>query len=363
MDYASFWGMTAPQLVLQNMDLDVFSSAVSLLNNPQDSHKLSSLIVELDDMTTFLKDRLTFDYEDSEIRKKARQLEQSKLHYETGKAIRPNLLIPKEELANFEAMIKKFPRQVQPYIMDGTNRIDLSEPAYKIIKTFLDMDYIIKDYRESISINASTEIQVFNRKLDDILTGNPYIIKNRYLQKIQRARGNDVILESTLEGMKRDTAVLQNLIIKDAKSKTEMIKSSVSANNVNLDSFDKTSREFLMKLKGLGMLSRVTESELYTLAEIYKIANSFTVEFYNNIFELDLSKEQYESVFFELDRFGLVGLNFYAKDFLENSIMNTLLVKPTKNEIEPDSELAINISEIDRALSTNLPFGADIGGS
>ncbi len=366
MDYASFWGMTAPQLVLQDVDLDVFSNAVGLLNNPQDSHKLSSLLVELDDLTSFLENNLVFDYVNPEIRKKARQLEQSKLHYETGKAIRPNLLIPKDELADFEATIEKFPKELQPYIMVGNNRKDLSENAVKIIKTFLDKDYVIRDYKRSISINASTEIQVFNRKLDDILTGNPFIIKNRYLQKIQRARGNSVILNSTLDGMKRDILVLQDLVVDNTKENEKKTKdvfnSNISATQVNLDSFDRDIRLFLEKLKGWGMLSRITENELYTLAEIYKLANSFTVEFYNSAFDLDLTEQEYESLFFQLDCLGLVGLNFYAKDFLENSIMNTLLVKPTKNQIDPDSQLAINISEIDRALATNLPFGTDIGG-
>ena len=359
-DYASFWGLTAPQLVLNDINLDVFKTAVQLLDNPQDSHKLKSLLWELNKMQEFIKTGLVYDFEDPVIRKKFRQLEQSKLHYSEGKAIRPNMLIPKDELVDFEETLNAFPKILQQYIMVGSKRVDISDNAFKIIKVFCDMDYVIEDYKRCINIHSSSEIQVFNRKLEDILIGNPAILKNRYLQKIQRASNNKVILESTINGMKNDISILLKLIEDEDNTADINIKNIRLARDTDLSQFDEKTELFVNKLLKLDVAKTLTEKELYTLTELFKIADQTNLEFYNSMFDLNLSLAEYEAVFFELDRLGLIGLNFYAVNYLENSLMNTLLLRTSKNEIPFNSPLAFTISEINRALDSMLSFGSDL---
>lgn len=360
MDYASFWGLTAPQLVLQDVDLTTFGKAVSLLNNAQDSHKLTSFRMELDELSNFLTNKLHFDYKDAEIRKKARQLELSKLHYETGKEVRKSKLIPKEEIPAFEKMINSFPKELSSYIMIDGNRVDISESALKIIKCFLGKQYIIDDYRKNIKVNASQEILVFNRKLEDVIYGKEQSIKYRYMQKISSSKDNEAILTATIASIQKDISILKKLIDYNEQDNTNTSQEPLGVSSKQLSMLPVKYDNFIKKLKKLGILKRVTYSDLNILLEIYSWAQDLTLEFYNSEFSLDLSEEEMEKVFLELDKLGLVGLNLYATDFLLNSLMSILLVKPFNFSIPSESGLALVITEIDRALDSRIKFGEGI---
>ena len=360
MEYASFWGLTAPQLVLQDVDLNTFSKAVSLLNNAQDSHKLTSFKMELDELSNFLNNKLRFDYKDAEIRKKARQLELSKLHYETGKQVNKSRLIPKEELPAFEKMINGFPKVLAPYIMQDGQRVDISESALQIIKCFLGKQYIIDDYRKNIKVNASREVLVFNRKLEDVIYGKEQSIRYRYIQKISSSKDNDAILTSTMASLRKDIDILKKLIAFDEKATSTVVTEEVGISRKQLDSLPSRFSKFISKLTTLGILKRITFSDLNVLLDIYTWAEDLTLEFYNSEFGLNLSADEMEKVFFELDKLGLVGLNLYPVDFLLNNLMSILLVKPFNFSIPSESKLALVITEIDRALDTKMKFGEGI---
>lgn len=372
MEFASFYGLTAPQLILLDLDKGTFNTLVKMLNNAQDSKRLADLLVEFNLLERFLSEGIIMEYENGDLRKKERQVRLSKEHYETGKPIPPNMLLEKEDIAMVEQMIASAPKRVAPYVMINGNRKDISAEAVKIIEYMRRSIGLVKPYIQSIKINSVKEITVFNRRLEDIVYGKPNALRYRYMNKLNQVKSSsrraNVILPVILESLRKDVDILLSSI-----NDSDVEREDESPNSVTVaqsgskyivgnipNSYPKESRKLIEYVASIGIIKKFNERQLQTLSALFLAIQSLDVEVYNSSFGLDLNEEGYKRVFNELDKLGLIGLNLYTEKFLFNSLNGIALTRDLK-AIIADEEMKTVVYEIDRALTgINIKYGEAI---
>lgn len=371
MEYTSFWGLTAPQLVLLDIDGDIFKELVKMLNNGQDSHRLNDVLVEFDLLKKFLDETVIYEYENSDIRRKARQVKLSKEYYATGKDIPANMLLVESEIEVTEKIIATAKKRIAPYVMKDNVRIDLSGTAVHIIEFMKFNLPIVKPYIDSIKVNATKEIIVFNRRLEDIVYGKAESLRYRYMSKISQVKSSNskkanALLPIITEAIRKDIDILLGAIEVDEKDRTVKLPHNVKVidgshvNDTN-NTFAKETHPFIVKLDKIGLLSKLTQVQLITLANLYTLVCTLNVETFNLSFNLAVDLHEYQRAFRELEDIGLIGLNIHAERFLENSLNGIALVKDLKAVIDNSSEMANVVYEIDRAiLVTNKKYGEAI---
>ena len=370
MDFASFWGLTAPQLVLLDLDKSTFNSLVKMLNNAQDSHRLTNLLIEFNLLEKFLNEGITTEYENTDIRRKERQLRLSKEHYETGKSISANMLIEKEDISAIEQLISSAPKRIAPYVMINGARKDISPEAIKIIEYMKRNIGLIKPYIQGIKLNAVKEITVFGRRLEDIVYGKPGALRFRYMNKVSQVKSSNskkanVMLPVVMESLRKDIDILLSSIENSSDKREEESPNSVVVSMIGNKTvvvsvpsiYDKESCKIIEYAADAGILKRFTERQLQTLTTLYLMAKDLGAELYNNSFELSLDFDGYKKVFNELDELGLIGLNLYAEKFLFNSLNGIALTRDLKAIITQE-ELKTVVYEIDRAITVvNMKYG------
>lgn len=361
MEYGSFWGITVPGLVLLDLSSKDFARYVELLNNSTDSHRLRDLKEEINMCMQFLDCKIQMDYSDPEYRRKERSLKLSKEHYATGKQVAKSRLLSKEDMAIVEELLANTPKDVMsPYIINNGIRHDLSEPAIKILKFFLDLRYNLDRYKNGITINSFKERTVFGENLDRFIHKSGRVLKDRVVKQITEVKQDARLLERTLAGISADITVLADIANKTLNGVEETKGNNLAFEHGRLKnntSFSAHQIEFLKYLDGLKLLNEFSLEQLKALANFYDKICEVDVDMYNSLFELNLAQAEYEKVFDELDSVGFVGLNFEYKQFYLNAFLSVVMGSNYVAKMPLGSTLISAALEADRLLSTQLKYG------
>lgn len=374
MDYCSFFGLSAPQLVLLDLDAGLFKDLVKMLNNAQDTKRLRNLMTEFDLLSSFLENEVIEEYDNPDIRKKARQIKLSKEHYATGKTVPKNMLLSEEEIPQIENLISSAKKRIAPYMMRDGKRVDISEPAVKIISFLRRNIGLVAPYVDNIKLNATKEITVFNRRLEDLVYGKPESLKYRYMNKISQAKSSsskkaNAFLPIIVESIRKDIDILLNSMQEGTVENEEYTPNGIVIQNSKSGEaliasyppyYPQQAKPLILKLHETGLLGGLSRSEVSTLANLYCAVMTMSADLYNLQFGLNLTIDEYEKVFDELDELGLVGLNIYAEQFLFNCLNGVVFMKDMDATIT-NPEMAIVVLEIDRAISgLILSYGEEI---
>lgn len=373
MNYCSFFGVSAPQLVLLDLNDNLFKSLVRMLNNTQDLSRLNDLMTEFNLFKSFLTEQIIEEYENPDIRRKARQCKLSREHYATGKRISKNMLLPEEEIVQVEQLIANARKHVAPYIMREGKRVDLSEPAVAIVTFLKNSLGLLTPYIEGIHVNATKELTVFNRRLEDVVYGNPESLKYRYMGKLSQAKSSakkaNAFLPIVLESIRKDIDILLNTMKEVVTEDEENTPNGIVVQSSNTGElfisvyppcYPNEAKPLILKLAETGLLPRLNMANTLTLANLYCSIKGLDVDMYNLKFGLDLTLDEYEEVFQELDSIGLIGLNNYAEQFLFDCLNSLALVKDLDATITNPATAKV-VLEMDRAVEClKLNYGEAI---
>ena len=362
MEFASFYGVTAPQIILLNLSPDVFSRSVAIFNNPNDHTRLKNLIEEFNIMENFLNTVPVINYVNADDRRLDYQIKRSEEFYEKGTPFRN--VLTKEEIAKGKKHLKDAEQSLVPRVRVNGKLVDMSTEERQIISYFFDKKKLINRFRNAIQVNTFSEIKVFGAKLYDFGNDDGERFRRRVITKLNiKVRSKDII-DDLFEKSRRDLQALKECI-KDAPTK-ERIKHDV---RISDDGKTVLSRpdfmlaeddDLLLQLAHKDLLKFLGLQELRTLYEMKKVSEKFTLELYNKRFNLNLTRDQYEKVFTKLEDLGLVGLNFYTKDFFVNVLDSAFISQQEEMIIDKDSSLASVIDEVDRLLKTRIKFGEEL---
>jgi len=362
MEFASFYGITAPQIVLLNLSPDVFRRSVAIFNNPNDHVRLKNLIEEFNIMENFLNTVPVINYVDAQDRRLDYQIKRSEEFYEKGTPFRN--VLTREEIAKGKKYLKDAEQSLVPRVRVNGKLVDMSPEERQIISYFFDKKKLISRFLNLIQVNTFSEIKVFGAKLYDFGNDDGERFRRRVIAKLNiKVRSKDII-DELFEKSKQDLKALKDCI-KDAPTKER------TKHNVKLASDGKsvisrpdfmTSQDddLLLQLAHKDLLKFLGLQELKTLHEMRKVAEKFTLELYNKKFGLDLTRGEYEKIFTRLEDLGLVGLNFYTKDFFINVLDSAFISQQEEMIIDKDSSLASVIDEVDRLLNSRMRFGEEL---
>lgn len=375
MEIGSFYGITAPQLILTGMNIGDFSRALGLFNNTNDCGRVKSLLLELNHLELFLNSAVQFDYEQPQDRKLRVKLNKSKDHYENGTEIPKSQLIPKEDIPRLEEELKTKPKVIQSTLkLANGKKQRLSDDEKKVITYFYNKIKTINIYKKRIKLDSFEEKEVFGGKLYEFLDASPNRLRGTVYKTLKDNVNNTTLLDSMFHTFKRDIQVLVDMIGADTHEDVNrhniVIRRMTNSKSLvqpepiveNLPSFitSKDEKELLYKLDAQKLLNHFSLNDLKVIINMYKQCKEFTVDYYNLKFGLDLDAEGYEKLFDDLCLYGLVGLNLQSISFFYNVLDGAFFTKQTARTIPKDSPLATVVLEISRLVDSRLSLGEDL---
>lgn len=358
MDYCKFYGISGAQLVLKALPTRTLNSAVKPLNNVIDCKILQDLKLELKYISSFLENTISEDYSD----KKMKMLNMQVRRNENNKLRPREEAMTIEELQEAKKVLDVADRSISQRVASLGTELTLTTNEVVIIKYFLNRRKVIERYIEGISETSFTERKVFGKPLYRVYLGQGNDIKAIVSTELSKTKKDKGVRRTLMKRYRVDTDLLLEFIDNDLKeedlksdNKEEFIPIAVPASIVGPDRL--LLEGIIRKNRSIGKYDIKNIELVY---EMYNLAKSFTVDFYNLTFGLECSKEEYELMFDRLADIGLAGLNFHTVDFFHQFINSVTFAKEQEMRIPFDSPLAGAIILIDRLLKTDLRVGANI---
>lgn len=381
MQYGAFWGLTVPSLLLMNLNRTVLAECVNLLNNSKDSSCLKDLKQEIVYCRNALN-RVDYVFDDPADMRKLNSLNLSKEHYRTGIKVPKSMLIPESELPLVEEMLNNKPKtKLNSVVKINGKNVQLSNEALKIINFLKNSAYMLDVIDRAIVINSFNDQEVFGDKLLYFINRSPYFLINKIITNVSAVKDDKKLLNELIEQYRTDIDKVFEIVvdageITNSNNDLEVIPSSVikpqefyknKTNTVNAYcNCHKLNFKYvplINHLFDLKLLNKLKPVSVKYLTDVYESVLSLNIDKYNQLFDLDLTKEQYESVFKELDNIGFVGLNFYEMELFKNSFYNLLIAVKYDLKIFSNSDLYSSIVLVKEFLDTQLEYGGAIGES
>lgn len=355
MEFCKFYGVSAPQLVMHNLPNSKFKSVVEPLNNVIDYVMVVDLKVELEYLKGFIQS-LKFEYLDPNTKRLERRLMKNLNRRKSGKEIPPKDFMTDEEIKEAESFLAQQTKTISIYQQKDGNEFYLTENEIKILEFYSNKIKLIERYINNIEEKTFVERKVFGKKLNYVAIGNGRDIMSRVSKGINNASKDKGLLKSLYSSYRNDINLLKSFIDENVSENDE--KKPLAAITKLPDYIVGEDYTTMMSIISKNpSLKRNGIKNIETLYEMYCIVKSFDVEFYNRTFGLECSREEYEIMFDKLTDLGLVGLNFYCRDFFNLFVKSVTFAKEQEIIIAGDSELANAIRLIDRLLATDLRIG------
>lgn len=374
MDFCKFYGITGTQVVLMMMNPQTFEQGVKLLNNPADYKFVTDFKCELELLREFLNTRVEESYSDVKVKKLASRLKRSqnyrrkfKIKTFNGDVNTLTNLIPNEDLRTVskslmsdeeekeaEKIISTAPKTISETILGFDNkRHRLTPEQITIIKHFKSMEKYIDAYLSRIKESTFTDQQVFGRKLYRVMSGTGLDIKSTVAKVIKKSEKDPAYREGVIKSYKQDIDTLKSKIL-DKESYRE-----------KREQLDRAYKHTIANAELLELIQmcdkKLSKREVCDIIEtMYDFSKIFTVDYYNNVFGIDLDEKELQRQLNQLSKVGLVGLNIYTTDFLKSFLSSVTFAEEIEDFVEEGSELAKSVRDIDRLLNTLLEFGADL---
>ena len=379
MNFCKFYGISATKLLIptiRNKDLEEF---VKHLNNKVDCGILMDFRWELEILKNFLTRTISMSYSDPESRKLEKRVKQNEDFRKFGTNLAKSKQLTDEELMEAKEKLKNARKSVSEVISVNGENFRLSPAQLAIVEYYTGRVEVLDRYIKHIELKSFTDRTVFGRKLPYVLGSNGRGIKNAVADQLQRyTNKNRAYVKSLYSRYESDVELLKSYIVEpktqeeldalERKAREELeLRNNMSKirakGGTDADKPDFIEMEHWAEFSEIvrqNLDIRINPTLLDVNYKIYKLAKSFTVDYYNSIFGLNLSKEEYEREFESLSRLGLVGLDFYTLDFFRMFVTTATFSSEIKVELyEPrDTELIRSIYDIDRLLKTNLPLGS-----
>lgn len=242
----------------------------------------------------------------------------------------------------------------------------------------------------SLVVNEFTEVTVFGYTLFTLLSKDSYYVQYKIISEIKNAKSLN-IRQKLIDRLVEDIKLVYTLINAESFGKAETpvapaireVKRVLKKRGINDDAkrdsgssseyLDELAKEFvkqnpsyahskvLPKIIRLRVFNDISFETLDFLDELYTYVSKFDVEFYNQRFGLDYTKEDYIEMFNILEEYGIIGLNFEAEHFFMDSLESLHLTGTQENyTVERDSYLAKNASCLSQYCEALIPFGEEI---
>lgn len=364
-EFGSYYGISVPQLILADINMRLYKSGILLLNNELDSHRLSSLGLEFNIFKYAMNNIIIRDYSEPGMKRLSRRVKKSQEYYDKVNSIEhlgenikePAGLFSEEELELQKEVLSKCDKTIQNYVIINGETKQLSDEAVKIIE-FLDSYLILADtLKENIQVRSFTESEFMGLPVSTYLRNKPGSIKYRYLDGVYKQGNQDKMRNRAI----REIDIFMRLVTSKVNDKEYTKIDIVNGKVSNMDyKISDENIPVLEALKENNILRRLTDKEVNTLIRLYELSKLFTVSFYNDMFELNLTKEEYEKVFKELEDIGIIGFGFYSDKLFLDCLKKYTILEYTRTVINEEDELAKNIKLVYRACHSKLEFGGDL---
>lgn len=374
MEFCKYYGITATKVLLISMNPMTFEKGIKLLNNPADYKFVTDFKDELILLKQFLNDRVEENYSDVKVKKLHSRYKRN-LNYKRKYAIKSydgnidtlvgqvphdeiskvaKTLMSDKEQKEAEELFETAPKSMSETILGLDNkRHRLTPEQIKIIKYFKSKEKYIDAYLGRIKESTFIDQQVFGRKLYRVMSGNGIDIKNTVAKVIKKSEKDEAYRAKVIKSYKQDILTLKSKILTSEEFKERKSQSERKSNLV-------VSNPELVELIQLCDRKLANKEVIDIIETMYDFSKVFTVDYYNNMFDIDLDANEMKRQFNELSRIGLVGLNLYTLDFLKNFLSSVTFAEEIEDFVEEGTDLAKSVRDIDRLLSTILPFGTEL---
>lgn len=363
--FGSYFGISVPQLLISSIDLRLFKSCVKLLNNELDSFRLKNLELEFNIFKYAMNNIVIRDYTEPNIKRLSRKVKKSKEYYDKvnnsddldENIEKPLGLLSEEDLKIQEETLSKCEKTPQDYVIIDGKTIKLSKEATEIIKVLDSYSNDLDTLKDSIEIKDFTEVRFMGVPFSTYIKNRPGAIKYKYLDGVYKHGNQERMRGRACEEIETFMDLITSKIDKKDYTNIDVVNGKAVNVGYKVSDADIT---LLTTLKENGILKRLTTVEVKNLVRLYQLSRMFTVDFYNSFFELNLTQEEYEKVFRELEDIGIIGLGFYSDKLFLDCIRKYNISEYTRTVISENDELAKNIKLVYRAAHSRLEFGGEL---
>ena len=112
-------------------------------------------------------------------------------------------------------------------------------------------------------------------------------------------------------------------------------------------------------------IANCDEDKLNVLSKIFEFTRGLTKDFYNTLFGVELSLEEWEQTIAKLNKLGIAGINFHSTHLFIRSLNafsfdDKVKIEKSFSEIETYKRI---LEEVHAFLDSQLPIGTEIGGA
>lgn len=359
MDFCKFYGISAPQLLIYNLPNSEFQSVVKPLNNVIDYVMVRDLKIELEYLKGFLQS-LKYEYQDPKTKRLERRLMKNLNRRKSGKEIAEKDKMTDEEIREAEEFLKTQNKSISIYQERNGKEFYLTDNEIKILEFYMRKQPAIERYINNIEEKTFSERKVFGKKLDYVCVRDGSDILYRVSRGISSVSKDKLAKKQLYKNYRNDIELLKSFVDEEVHE-SDKAKEDTSRLRELPEYIVGEDRKAMQKMVDFNQSIKSNgKDNIKIIYNMYKIATSFTVDFYNRTFAIDATRAEYEKMFDRLTDLGLVGLNLYTEEFFNLFIKSVTFAKEEEIVIAGDSELAKAIKLIDRLLQTDLRTGSAI---
>lgn len=334
--FYDFYGLSGVQLVLLNLSSNMFKTYLKPLNNPIDYQRALELKSELYTLKNNLNE-LNVGYTTPEGRK----LEFNLKKYEQGK-----IELTNNEIQDIKNKLDELPKTV---IGSKIYNKSLTSEECAILNVLYDKMKVIDRYISCIENKIFEDRRVYGIKLSYALGLTlPDYIMNIICTEIKNS--NKATLPFIYKRFKDDIEFIHNLSNSDTSSKVKKDNDApIEDGNPELVNV----KNYILRVSNNNKYFKETKN-MNLLLSIYNQCKIFDdVDFYNDIFDLNLDKDKYIKIFNNLMECGIIGLNFEASKLFIKVASCLTFAKENETLLAEDHPLNTVAKYLERIISSN----------
>lgn len=245
--------------------------------------------------------------------------------------------------------------------------IDLTEDAYKVVQYFCDNVNVINEILPILSPGIKSSTEIFDVPFSDIVHRKPRFLLGAVTRSLNATNiSQSQFLERARDNVQQQldtfTEMYKESVVTVAETESDFGLSFSYAVALVGDTEQSVEPLKMMLYSGEINPENLQEETLYSLIDLFKILEMFTVVELNNFFDLDLDVEGWESMISILNSVQCYGFNLQTTALAINFIRNASFNLFTKVKIteESNAEFKFILHEIQSLLDTIRPIGGEI---
>ena len=295
-----FYGLTGVNLVLSPVSVSSYKNLVKSMDTAVNRPILSCLKRELEELINFLNS-LNYTYETAEARRAYAKLLRKR--YDT-----------EEERVELENFLSNQTKTLSPSVFTKDNStVELSNLALKIVKELYSRMDRIKFFYDNIAYSDDNSgVSVFGEKLYTLRVQSRASLNNR-LFRIYKKNNNGKLDQRQLDRLRGDIEILKEYVIDTPIQSNQSISNSIQSIEDTVVCVDS--------------------------------------DYFNNLFDVNCTEEDYYNVSEEVLNLGLVGFTPYTKQFFKDFLSTVSLSGVADLYILPDDPIYGFLKDLEEVLS------------